>query len=161
MQRAKISIALQELLTNSKYLSIIKASAKSWHVLLPSTISLALRKKEIAPICVVFGIHWETVFWDDAGEANKDACHSEGVCKIHGVDSNWEIVHTDLKKTPAVNDMPSLMNWGSMQVGKQMALCGSPDQQPQIRFIQRCPGEIGCTFLWRVREINDSLGPRS
>lgn len=60
----------------------------------------------------MFGIHWETVFWDDAGEANKDACHSEGVCKLCGVGSNWEIVQADLEKIPAVYDMPTLMNGG-------------------------------------------------
>lgn len=144
---------------NSKYLSIIKASAKFWLLLLPSTISLALFKKQHQ--FVLFGIHWGTVFWDDAGEDNKDACHSEGVCKFSGVDSNWEIVQTDLKKIPAVNAMPTLTNWGSVQVGKQMAFCGCPDQQPQITFIQRCPGEIGCTFSWSVREINGNWGPRS
>lgn len=57
-------------------------------------------------------------FGGDAGEANMDACHSGGVCKFLGIDSNWEHAHTDLKKIQAFNNMHTLMDQGSMQFGK-------------------------------------------
>lgn len=54
-----MSITLQELLTNSKYLSMIKALAKFWLVLLrkesvymPSAISLAVQRNSTNLCCI-------------------------------------------------------------------------------------------------------------
>lgn len=72
------------------------------------------------------------MFCGDAGETNVNACHSEGLCKFLGIDSNWERVQTDLKKIQAVNNMPTLMDQRSVQFWKYMALYRCPDQQPGI-----------------------------
>lgn len=75
-----------------------------------------------------------------------DACHSGGVCKFLGIESNWEHAQTDLKKIQAFNNMHTLIDQGSMPFGKYMALYGHADQQPDVIFMERCSLEIGNTF---------------